>query len=88
MDMVRQRPEHEAIYLRVREMILLGDMAPGQPVTIHGLAEGLSAGVTPVREAIRSQRTLISSDPSAQPIMDTIAIAHALLGRTGQDLQY
>ncbi len=40
-----------------------------------------------VREAIRSQCTLISSDPSAQPIMDTISIAHALLGRTGQDLQ-
>ncbi|MBR9835151.1 MAG: MinD/ParA family protein [Alphaproteobacteria bacterium] len=41
-----------------------------------------------VREAIRSQRTLISTDPSAQPIMDAIAIAHTLLGRTGQDLEY
>ena len=41
-----------------------------------------------VREAIRSQRTLISTDPSAQPIMDTIAIAHTLMGRSGQDLEY
>ena len=41
-----------------------------------------------VREAIRSQRTLISTDPNSQAIMDTIAIAHTLLGRSGQDLQY
>ena len=41
-----------------------------------------------VREAIRSQRTLISTDPSAQPIIDTIAIAHTLLGRTGQSLEH
>ena len=39
-----------------------------------------------VREAIRSQRTLISTNPSSQPIQDVIAIAHTLLGRTGQDL--
>jgi flagellar biosynthesis protein FlhG len=39
-----------------------------------------------VREAIRSQRTLISTDPNTQPIMDAIAIAHTLLGRTAQEL--
>ena len=41
-----------------------------------------------VREAIRSQRTLISTDPSSQPIQDAIAIAHTLLGRTGQEMHY
>ncbi len=40
-----------------------------------------------VREAIRSQRTLISTTPSAQPIIDAIAIAHSLLGRTAKDLE-
>lgn len=39
-----------------------------------------------VREAIRSQRTLISTNSSSQPIQDVIAIAHTLLGRSGQDL--
>ena len=33
-----------------------------------------------VREAIRAQKTLISTDPSAQPIQDAIAIAKDVLG--------
>ena len=40
-----------------------------------------------VREAIRSQRTLISTDPSAQPVQDAIAIAQTLIGSgRGEDL--
>jgi len=40
-----------------------------------------------VREAIRSQRTLISTDPSAQPVQDAIAIAQTLIGTPpGEDL--
>lgn len=46
-------PEHEAIYQRLREMILFGEVAPGQPLTILGLRESIGAGMTPVREAIR-----------------------------------
>jgi len=48
-----KRPEHEAIYQRIRDMILFGELAPGQGVTILGLTERLGAGMTPVREAIR-----------------------------------
>lgn len=48
-----KRPEHEAIYLRIRDMILFGELAPGQPVTILGLKDTVGAGLTPVREAIR-----------------------------------
>ncbi|MEL6285233.1 MAG: AAA family ATPase [Pseudomonadota bacterium] len=33
-----------------------------------------------VRDAIRSQKTLISTDPSSQAIQDVIAITHALIG--------
>ncbi|WP_342069720.1 GntR family transcriptional regulator [Yoonia algicola] len=48
-----KKPEHETIYLRVKEMILFGEVIPGQPLTIHGLAESIGTGVTPAREAIR-----------------------------------
>ncbi|MDX1781631.1 MAG: GntR family transcriptional regulator [Thalassovita sp.] len=46
-------PAHEIVYRRLREQILFGEIAPGQPVTIQGLTERLGAGMTPVREAIR-----------------------------------
>lgn len=46
-------PAHAQVYLRLREMILYGDLTPGQAVTIQGLTDRLGAGMTPVREAIR-----------------------------------
>lgn len=46
-------PAHEVIYRQLREMILFGDLTPGQAVTIQGLIAELGAGMTPVREAIR-----------------------------------
>ncbi|MEZ5750987.1 MAG: GntR family transcriptional regulator [Paracoccaceae bacterium] len=46
-------PEHEATYRRLRDMILFGELAPGQKVTIQGIIAALGAGMTPVREAIR-----------------------------------
>ena len=46
-------PEHERVYRRLRDMVLFGELAPGQAVTIQGLVALLDAGATPVREAIR-----------------------------------
>ncbi len=46
-------PAHAQVYLRLRDMVLYGDLTPGQAVTIQGLTKSLSAGMTPVREAIR-----------------------------------
>lgn len=46
-------PAHEIVYRRIRDMVLFGELAPGQPVTIQGLVEALGTGITPVREAIR-----------------------------------
>ena len=46
-------PTHEIVYRKLREQILFGEIAPGQPVTIQGLTARLDAGMTPVREAIR-----------------------------------
>ncbi|MGP6087794.1 GntR family transcriptional regulator [Antarctobacter jejuensis] len=46
-------PAHEQVYRALREAVLFGALAPGEPVTIQGLVERLDAGMTPVREAIR-----------------------------------
>lgn len=46
-------PAHQHVYARLRNLILFGDLAPGQPVTIQGLTVLLDAGMTPVREALR-----------------------------------
>lgn len=50
---VGKTPEHEAIYHRIRDRILFGDVVPGQAITIEGLKRDVDAGMTPVREAIR-----------------------------------
>lgn len=46
-------PAHEQVYRALRDAVLFGALAPGEPVTIQGLIERLGAGMTPVREAIR-----------------------------------
>lgn len=46
-------PVHEAVYRHLRDLVLFGDLVPGQPITIAGLQERTGAGMTPVREAIR-----------------------------------
>lgn len=50
-------PAHQAVYARLRDAVLFGDLAPGQPITIQGLTQMLGAGITPVREAIRRLTT-------------------------------
>jgi len=45
--------EHEATYRRLRDMMMHGDLAPGQKVTLQGITASLGAGMTPVREALR-----------------------------------
>ena len=46
-------PTHEIVYRQIREMVLFGEVAPGQAITIQGMVRELGAGMTPVREAIR-----------------------------------
>ncbi|MCC1493016.1 GntR family transcriptional regulator [Cognatishimia sp. F0-27] len=46
-------PAHERVYREIRDQVLFGALAPGEPVTIQGLVERLGAGMTPVREALR-----------------------------------
>ena len=41
----RKVPSHELTYVRLRDMVLFGALAPGQPVTIQGLITDLGAGM-------------------------------------------
>jgi DNA-binding GntR family transcriptional regulator len=47
------RPAHERVYRSLRARILAGGMAPGESVTLRGLAEALEVSMTPAREAVR-----------------------------------
>lgn len=46
-------PAHRFVYAQLRDQVLFGELAPGQAVTIQGIAATLDAGMTPVREALR-----------------------------------
>ena len=50
---IAKRPEHQAVYRQIRDMIMFGILVPGQAVTIQGLIDLIGGGMTPVREAIR-----------------------------------
>ena len=52
-DIASKIPAHQHVYAHLRTLILFGDLAPGQAVTIQGLTSLLNAGMTPVREALR-----------------------------------
>lgn len=47
------QPAHERVYQALRRRILHGALAPGQAVTVRGLAEALGVSMTPAREAVR-----------------------------------
>ena len=46
-------PEYQSAYLQIRDMILFGNLVPGQSVTLSGLAETMQTGMMPVRDAVR-----------------------------------
>ncbi|QFS84434.1 HTH-type transcriptional regulator McbR [Roseivivax sp. THAF40] len=79
-------PAHERVYRQMRDMILFGALAPGQPVTIQGLTETLGAGMTPVREALRRLTAEGALDFQgnrriAVPVLDASAIAELTVAR-------
>jgi len=53
MTVTTSLPSHEITYRKARDLILFGELLPGEAVTIQGIVERLDAGITPVREAIR-----------------------------------
>ena len=38
-------PAHEIVYRKLRDLVLFGEIAPGQAVTIQGLTDQLDAGM-------------------------------------------
>ncbi|MEL6264249.1 MAG: GntR family transcriptional regulator [Pseudomonadota bacterium] len=44
---------HERVYRRLRGAILAGTLAPGQALTLRGLAADMDTSMTPAREAVR-----------------------------------
>jgi len=44
---------HDRIYRMLRQQIMHGELAPGQPLTLRGLGKAHGVSMTPVREALR-----------------------------------
>ncbi len=53
MNAESQTSAHERIYRILRGRILLGEVAPGHPMTLRGLAQEFGVSMTPAREAVR-----------------------------------
>ena len=46
-------PAHEKLYRRLRQQVMHGELPPGQPITLRGLAAEHGVSMTPAREAVR-----------------------------------
>ena len=46
-------PAHERLYRTLRQQIMHGELAPGQAITLRGLAAQHNVSMTPAREAVR-----------------------------------
>lgn len=44
---------HERLYRSLRQQVMHGEMAPGQPLTLRGIARAYDVSMTPAREAVR-----------------------------------
>jgi DNA-binding GntR family transcriptional regulator len=44
---------HERLYRSLRQQVMHGELAPGQAMTIRGIAEQFGVSMTPAREAVR-----------------------------------
>lgn len=79
-------PAYERVYRDLRTRILHGELAPGQAVTLRGLAADLGTSITPVREAVRrliAERAL-EMTPTGRvlaPVLDAAALGALLSAR-------
>lgn len=44
---------HERLYRTLRTQVMHGELAPGQPLTLRGIARSFGVSMTPAREAVR-----------------------------------
>jgi DNA-binding GntR family transcriptional regulator len=45
--------EHDRLYRTLRTQVMHGELSPGQPLTLRGLAKTFGVSMTPAREAVR-----------------------------------
>ena len=85
----RDLPAHELVYRTIRSQIMHGGFAPGEALTLRGVAASFGVSMTPAREAIRrlvaeGALTLSSSGRVATPVLsndriEELAAIRALL---------
>lgn len=46
-------PAHERVYRGLRTRIMIGAVAPGEPMTLRGIGDEFGVSMTPAREAVR-----------------------------------
>jgi len=46
-------PAHERVYRTLRQRVMMGELPPGQPLTLRGIASEFRVSMTPAREAVR-----------------------------------
>jgi DNA-binding GntR family transcriptional regulator len=70
-------PQHDRAYAALREALLEGRIAPGQPVTVASLAAMLGTGTMPMREAVRRLTAEGGLDASATRRLTVPALGQA-----------
>jgi DNA-binding GntR family transcriptional regulator len=67
----------DAAYARLREIVLSGEIGPGEPVTLRELADRLGVSTMPIREAARrlEGEGLLSFDPGRRIVVAALTMA-------------
>ena len=80
---IRRQSLHEQVTERVRDMIIEGELAPGERINEAGLVERLGVSRTPLREALRTlaAENLIDTRPSRGSVVRRLTPddVHAML---------
>lgn len=90
-----RRPLHEEAADRLRDMIVEGELAPGERVREQAVCNRLGVSRTPLREALKMlaaeglivlqpNRGAMVSDPSPEDIIDTFKVIGALEALAGE----
>lgn len=70
----------QAIYTRLRDLILSGELSAGSQIKIQGIADDLGVSIVPVREAIRTLAAegLMELRPNRSPIVAPLELTEIL----------
>ncbi|HRM75385.1 MAG TPA: GntR family transcriptional regulator, partial [Paracoccus sp. (in: a-proteobacteria)] len=60
---------HERLYRNLRQRIMLGELPPGLPMTLRGIAAEHRVSMTPAREAVR-----LWHGQSLQPVLTSFSV--------------